>query len=83
MRQSDRFSIRGLTAVIVLFAVAFAALRYPSRFGANAWFSMTLASVTLAIPAALGSIGHDRAFWSGFAVRGWVYFMIWLAPWVH
>ena len=33
MRRRYRFSIRGLMTVIVLLAGAFAALRYPSRFG--------------------------------------------------
>jgi hypothetical protein len=78
-----RFSIRGLMALIVLLAGAFAALRYPSRFWANAWFSLALAGVTLAIPAAIGSAGGDRAFWSGFAICGWVYFAVSLAPWIH
>jgi hypothetical protein len=80
MRQRYRYSIRGLMLLIVMLAVAFAALRYPSPFWANAWFSMALAGVTLAIPAAIGSAGGDRAFWSGFAVCGWVYFVMSLAP---
>jgi hypothetical protein len=83
MRPRYRFSIRGLMAVIVLFAGAFAALRYPSRFWANAWFSLALGAVTLAIPAAIGGIGSGRAFWSGFAICGWVYFVVSLAPWIH
>jgi hypothetical protein len=83
MRRRYRFSIRGLMGLIVLFAGAFAALRYPSRFWANAWFSLALGAVTLAIPVAIGCVGGDRAFWSGFAVCGWAYFVVSLAPWVH
>ncbi len=83
MRPRYRFSIRGIMAVIVLFAGAFAALRYPSRFWANAWFSLALGAVTLAIPAAIAGIGRDRAFWTGFAVCGWVYFVMSLAPWFY
>jgi len=83
MRRRYRFSIRGLMTVIVLLAGAFAALRYPSRFWANAWFTLALAAVTLAIPAAIGGKGGERAFWCGFAVCGWVYFAVSLAPWIH
>ena len=43
----DRFSIRSLMILIVLLGVAFAALRTPSRLWANAWFSLTLAALTL------------------------------------
>ncbi|MGP0066450.1 MAG: hypothetical protein ACLQGP_23040 [Isosphaeraceae bacterium] len=83
MGQRYRFSIRGLMALIVLLAFAFAALRYPSRLWANAWFTLALGAVTLAVPAAIGGIGSERAFWCGFAVCGWVYFLVSLAPWIH
>ena len=77
-----RFSIRGLMIVIVILALAFTALRTPSRFWANAWFSLALGGVTIAIPAAVANVGDRRAFWIGFAVCGWVYFVFSLAPWV-
>jgi hypothetical protein len=77
----DRFSIRGLMVVIVLLGLAFAALRTPSRLWANVWFSMTLAALTLAIPAAAYTRGGRRAFWVGFSTCGWVYFIIAMAPW--
>ncbi len=82
MRRA-RFSIRGLMLAIVLLAAAFAALRTPSRFWANTWFSMALAGVTLAVPAALCTRDGDRAFWCGFATCGWVYFLVSLGPWIH
>jgi hypothetical protein len=82
MRRA-RFSIRGLMMAIVLMAAAFAALRTPSRLWANAWFSMALAGITLAVPAALCARDGDRAFWCGFAACGWVYFLVSLGPWVH
>jgi hypothetical protein len=78
-----RFSIRGLMVLIVMLASAFAALRYPSRFWANVWFSTALAAVTLALPTALFSRDGERAFWTGFAICGWVYFAMSLAPWIH
>jgi hypothetical protein len=78
-----RFSIRGLMLAIVLMAAAFAALRTPSPFWANAWFSIALAGVTLAVPAALCTRDRERAFWCGFATCGWVYFLVSLGPWIH
>jgi hypothetical protein len=75
------FSIRGLMVVIVLLCVAFAALRFPTPLWANVWFSLTVATLTLAVPAAIYRRGTQRAFWLGFAVCGWVYFMLALSPW--
>src|SRR5262249_16472931 len=68
-------------AVIVILGVALVALRTPSRIWANAWFSLALGGVTLAVPAALASVAERRAFWSGFAIAGGVYFVFALAPW--
>jgi hypothetical protein len=78
-----RFSIRGLMVVIVLMGIGFAALRYPTPFWANVWYSFTLASLTLAVPAAVYRRGEQRAFWVGFAACGWVYFLLALAPWLE
>jgi hypothetical protein len=77
-----RFSIRGLMVVIVLLCLAFAALRFHTPLWANIWFSSTLAALTLAVPAAVYRRGDQRAFWVGFAVCGWVYFILALAPWI-
>ena len=76
-----RFSIRGLMVVIVLLAMAFAALRYPTPFWANLWYSLAWPRLTLAGPAAVYRRGEQRAFWVGFAACGWVYFIMALAPW--
>lgn len=76
------FSIRGLMIVILMIGVALVALRTPSRLWANLWFTLALGGVTLAIPAAVASIGERRAFWIGFAACGGVYFLFALAPWI-
>ena len=76
-----RFSIRGLMVVIVLLCLAFAALRFPTPFWANVWYSVTVAALTLAVPAAVYRRGEQRAFWVGFATCGWLYFVLALAPW--
>ena len=78
-----RFSIRNLMVVVVLLGIGFAALRYPTPFWANVWYSFTLGSLTLAVPAAVYRRGEQRAFWVGFAACGWVYFMMALAPWLE
>ncbi len=77
-----RFSIRGLMLAIVLLAMGFAALRTPSPFWGNVWFSVALAGVTLAVPAAVCTRDADKAFWCGFAVCGWVYFVASVGPWI-
>jgi hypothetical protein len=66
---------------VVLLAAGFAALRTPTPLWANVWFSIALASLVLAIPAAVYRQGEQRAFWVGFAACGWVYFVLALAPW--
>ena len=42
------------------------------RLWANVWYSFTLASLTLAVPAAVYRWAEQRAFWVGFAACGWV-----------
>ncbi len=79
--QRFRFSVSSLMVMIVLLAAAFAALRTPTPLWANAWFSVALASLVLAVPAAVYRRGQERAFWVGFAAAGWVYFVLALAPW--
>ena len=76
------FTIRGLMAFVAILALAIFALRTPSRFWANAWFSLALAGVSFAITAAVASAGERRAYWSGFAVAGGLYFAFALAPWI-
>lgn len=78
-----RFSIRGMMIVILLLAMAFAGLRTPTRLWANVWYTMSLFGVAIAIPLAVAEHEGRRLFWIGFAVCGWVYFLIALAPWVE
>jgi hypothetical protein len=78
-----RISMRGLMIAIVLLGTAFAALRMPTPLWANVWFSLVLATLTLAVPAVVYRRGERRAFWVGFAACGWVYFILSLAPWLQ
>ena len=77
-----RFSIQGLMAFIVIVALGLVALRTPSRIWTNAWYSLAMVSVPLAVSAAVGTVAERRAFWIGFACSGGVYFAFTLAPWV-
>src|SRR5262245_58801152 len=76
-----RFSVGSLMLTIVLTAAGFAALRSPTPFWANIWFSLVLTALTLAIPAAVYRRDEQRAFWAGFAACGWTYFVLTMAPW--
>ena len=58
--------------VIVILALAFTGLRTPSRIWANAWFTLALLGVTIAIPAAVAIrrrsprvLGGVRRVWVG------------------
>jgi len=73
-----RVSIAGLLAGIALFGVGFAALLHPAPLWRNGLFSITMATLTIAVLAAIYRRGPRRAFWVGFATCGWVYFLaIW------
>jgi hypothetical protein len=62
------FSIAGLMAVIVFFAVGFAALREPTGICASAVYSMALGSIGVAILGTVFGHGPSRAFWAGYVV---------------
>lgn len=81
--RSFRFSIANLLLFIVALGVSFAALRNPSQLWANAWFSVALATLTIAVLAAVYRRGKRRAFWVGFASCGWLYLVLALGPWLE
>jgi hypothetical protein len=76
-----RITLAGLMALIVLAAVGLAALCQPTRFWANATFSLALGLDFAAVVAAIASEGRVRSAWSGFAVCGWGYLLLALFPW--
>lgn len=78
-----RFSIRGMMIVVLLLSMAFAGLRTPTRLWANVWYSMALFGIAIAIPLAVAEREERRLFWIGFAICGWSYFLVALAPWVE
>jgi hypothetical protein len=75
-----RISIAGLLGTIAVLGVAIAALIYPSPLAANAFYSLTLGTLTISVLAAVYHRAAKRAFWVGFATCGWTYFLAVFGP---
>jgi hypothetical protein len=69
-----RFSLRWLFVLILLAAIAITALLNANEYVAWFLWSALVLVLSMAIVAAIASDTRTRAFWSGFAVLGWVYF---------
>ena len=68
-----RISIGRLLLVIACCGVGFAALRSPSWIWASTVYSVVVASLAAATLNAVYRLGARRAFWTGFALYGWLY----------
>jgi hypothetical protein len=66
---------------ILVLALAIAALRSPSDYWVSAMFSMTLGLLLTAVLGVVYRRGARRAFWLGFALFGWVYWLMSFGPW--
>ena len=75
-----RASVAMLLLVVGLMAVGFAALRVSSRLWASACVSTALLGLVGSIAAILYRRGASRAFWVGYALFGWTYFLIAFVP---
>jgi len=75
--RSFRVTIAGLMALVLYVAVGFAALKTPSE----AWATLTLLLLTLALLGSIFTRGGNRAFWGGFAIAGWSYWILSFGPW--
>ena len=73
-----RLTISGLMTVVVLAAVGFAAM----RSGSDLWLRLIYSLVALALLTATILARYHGAFWYGFAIFGWGYFLLGLGPWV-
>ncbi|WP_435008827.1 hypothetical protein P12x_000076 [Tundrisphaera lichenicola] len=79
-----RMSIAGLLGLVALMGVAIAALTHPSPLAGNAYYTITLAALIIAVLAAVYHRGGKRAFWVGFSTCGWAYFLLVFGPaWVQ
>jgi hypothetical protein len=76
-----RTSIRGVMAVVLLFAVGVAALREADDLWASALFSLTLGILGVAALGAAFRRGRSRASYAGAAAFGWAYMALCFGPW--
>jgi hypothetical protein len=74
LKLPRRFSIAGLMAIVLMFALSLAALRSQSAACAGGVYLLTYAVILLAIVGAVCRTGSERAWWLGFALFGIVYF---------
>jgi hypothetical protein len=75
-------SIRMLLAAIGFCGLGLASLRSPSQLWAATLFSLALAGLVASLVGIAFQRGQRRAFWTGFALAGWAYWLVALGPWV-
>ncbi len=63
--------------------MAFTALRTASQLWYSALYTFTAFLLLFAMLAARFRRGPERAFWFGFAVFGWAFFLMGLGPWMN
>ncbi len=71
-----RIPIAGMLVAVVAFAMAFAALRSGSSFWFGSLYTISIIVLLVALIAARFRRGAERAFWYGFAVFGWGFFLL-------
>jgi hypothetical protein len=76
-----QFSILTLVLTVVFCAMAMMALRTASDLWLSAIYTGTTVLLLAAIVAARFRRGNEKAFWFGFAVFGWGFFVVGLGPW--
>ncbi len=69
-----RISLFGVSSAIVLFALAFGAVRYPTGGLTNACYTLTLIVLLGSVLLSVYSRGSRKAFWFGFMTFGWIFF---------
>jgi hypothetical protein len=73
-----RFTIARLLGAIMFFGIVFAGL----RSGSNDWFKLIYTLTFIMLVYATIAARYRGAFWYGFAVAGWAYFIIGFGPWI-
>ena len=73
-----RFTIARLLGAIIFFGIVLAGL----RSGSNDWFKLIYTMTFVALVFAAIAARYRDAFWYGFAVAGWAYFVIGFGPWI-
>jgi len=78
--QHFRFSLSSLLAVVVLTGIICAALASASSFWSRLLSTLTMAILLVSLVGAIYRQGAARAFWIGFAILGWGYWIIGYLP---
>ncbi len=83
LRSSITVSILAMILVIAAIAMAFTALRSASKVWYGAFYTFTTFLLLMAALAARYRRGYERAFWFGFGVFGWGFFLLGYRPWLN
>jgi hypothetical protein len=75
-----QFSLFSAMILVACVAVGCVALVRPTYLWASLTWSLTMAILALAIVVALARRGRSRCFWASFALLGWGYLVLTLAP---
>src|SRR3954468_630295 len=81
--QRHRFSIAAMMVAVIILALGLAALQAGTSFWLKAVYTATLVVLLLAIIGARYRPRGEAAFWFGFAVFGWGYFLMGIGPWTE
>jgi hypothetical protein len=74
--MKPRISIAQILALMVPIAFGLAALANPSAFWEGTIFALTMLLLFAAIVGVIYRNGGDRAFWLGFSVFGWGFYLL-------
>jgi hypothetical protein len=78
-----RFSLATLLRAVGACGFGMACLMYASAPWASGLYSVALALLVLALIGIASRAGTRRAFWTGFAIAGWIYLLLATGPWFH
>jgi hypothetical protein len=78
-----RTSVLGLVLIVAAFAMAFAALRSGSDIWFGTVYTFTVVLLLLTVIVARFRRGDEKAFWFGFAVFGWGFFLLGFGLWMN
>ena len=79
--KSLQLPILALVLIVAACAIAFTALKTASELWYSTFYTFTAVLLLSAVIAARFRRGNEKAFWFGFAVFGWAFFVVGLGPW--